>query len=43
MLLELLKCQNEPISIALEIPDEERILDHPLPLLKAVSSKAPFL
>ena len=43
MILELLKCQNEPISIALEIPDEEGSLDDPLPLVKAVSSKAPFL
>ena len=43
MILELLKCQNEPVSIALEIPDEEGSLDDQLPLIKAGSSKAPFL
>ena len=43
MILDLLRCQNEPISIALEIPEEEDGLDNPLAQVKSVSDETTFI
>ena len=42
IILDLLRCQNEPISIALEIPEEEGGLDDPLAQFKSVSDETTF-
>ena len=43
MVLNLLRCQNEPISITLEIPEEEGGLDDPLVQFKSVSVQKTFV
>ena len=43
MILDLLRCQNEPISIALEIPEKEGGLDDPLAQFKTVSDETTFV
>ena len=43
MILDLLRCQKEPKSIALEIPEEEGGLDDPLAQFKSVSDETTFI
>ena len=43
MILEILRCQNEPISIVLEIPEEEGDLDDSLAQFKTAPDITTFV
>ena len=43
MILDLLICQNEPISIAIKFCEEESGLDDPMAQFKSVSDESTFL
>ena len=43
MILDLLRCQNEPISIALEVPEEEGdLMTHWLSLNQCLTKRQPY-